>query len=149
MPVKPIPEGYHVVTPYLVVPGVARLINFLKQAFDATEGERMESPDGAIAHAEVRIGDSHIMLGEPSAKWPAMPAALYVYVKDVNAAYRRAIEAGATSVMEPANQFYGDRNAGVKDASGNFWWIATHVEDVAPDELKRRAEAQFRKASGA
>ena len=71
------------------------------------------------------------------------------YVKDVDAAYRRAIEAGATSVMEPANQFYGDRNAGVKDASGNFWWIATHVEDVAPDELKRRAEAQFRKASGA
>jgi PhnB protein len=149
MPVKPIPEGYHVVTPYLIVPGVARLIDFLKQAFDATEGERMEAPDGSIRHVEVRIGDSHIMLGESNAQWGPMPTSLYVYVPDTDATYRRAIEAGATSVMAPANQFYGDRNAGVKDASGNIWWIATHVEDVAPDEIKRRAEAQYKKSSGA
>lgn len=145
MPVKPIPEGYHTVTPYLTVPGVARLIEFLKQAFGAEEKERMARPDGAVMHAEVRIGDSMVMLGEPSGNFSPMPAMIYLYVDDTDAAYRRALEAGATSMMEPADQFYGDRNAGVKDPSGNLWWIATHKEDVPPEEMKRRAEAASRK----
>ena len=89
------------------------------------------------------------MMGEPSEKWGPMPATLHLYVNDIDATYRRAIDAGANSVMEPADQFYGDRSAGVKDSSGNIWWIATHKEDVAPDEIMRRAEAQFKKTSGA
>jgi PhnB protein len=141
MPVKPIPTGYHSVTPYLVVPGVARVIEFLKQAFKAEEVERMARPDGTVMHAEVRIGDSIIMMGEPNDKFPAMPAAVYLYVPDVDAAYKRALAAGAASTMEPANQFYGDRNAGVKDASGNVWWIATHVEDVPREEMAKLAVA--------
>ena len=146
MPVQPIPEGYHTVTPYLTVPGVARLIDFLKQAFGAEEKERMMRPDGSVGHAEVRIGDSMVMMGEPSDKFPPMPATIYLYVPDTDAAYRRAIQAGASSMMEPTNQFYGDRNAGVKDPSGNLWWIATHVEDVPPEEMRRRAEAAMAKS---
>ena len=141
MTVKPIPDGYHSVTPYLIIPGLAKLIEFMKQAFGAVEIERMEGPGGRIMHAEVRIGDSMIMMGEPMGEWAPMPTMLYLYMNDCDAAYRRAIQAGATSAQEPANQFYGDRNAGVKDSSGNLWWIATHVEDVPPDELRRRAEA--------
>ena len=142
MPVKPIPEGYHSVTPYLVVQGAAALIDFLKQAFDATEVERMSGPDGTIQHAEVRIGNSIIMMGEATAPREPMPTMLYLYVNDTDATYQRALKAGATSVQEPANQFYGDRNAGVKDRSGNFWYIGTHVEDVSPEEIRRRAAAQ-------
>lgn len=141
MAVKPIPEGYHTVTPYLVVPGVAKLIDFLEQAFGAQEKERHARPDGAIMHAEVKIGDSIVMMGEPMGEFKAIPAALYLYVEDVDAVYKRALEAGATSVMEPADQFYGDRNGGVKDPAGNLWWIATHIEDVSPEELARRAAA--------
>jgi PhnB protein len=141
MPVKPIPEGYHSVTPYLVVPRAGRLIEFLKEAFKAEEVERMSQPDGTVMHAEVRIGDSIIMMGESSDKFPAMPAAIYLYVPDVDAVYKRALAAGAASTMEPANQFYGDRNAGVKDPSGNLWWIATHVEDVPREEMAKRAAA--------
>lgn len=141
MPVKPIPEGYHSVTPYLVVPGAGRLIEFLKEAFKAEEVERMSQPDGTVLHAEVRIGDSIIMMGEASDKFPAMPAAIYLYIPDVDAVYKRALAAGAASTMEPANQFYGDRNAGVKDPSGNLWWIATHVEDVPREEMAKRAAA--------
>lgn len=141
MPVKPIPEGYHSVTPYLVAPGAGRLIEFLKEAFKAEEVERMSQPDGTVMHAEVRIGDSIIMMGESSDKFPAMPAAIYLYVPDVDAVYKRALAAGAASTMEPANQFYGDRNAGVKDPSGNLWWIATHVEDVPREEMAKRAAA--------
>jgi PhnB protein len=142
MPVKPIPEGYHSVTPYLVVEGAAALIDFLKQAFDATEVERMSRPDGTIHHAEVRIGDSIIMMAEANAAWKPMPSMLYVYVEDTDATYQRALKAGATSVQEPVKQFYGDRNAGVKDRSGNFWYIGTHVEDVSPDEIRTRAAAR-------
>lgn len=139
--VKPIPDGFHTVTPYLVVPGVAKLIDFLKQAFDATEVFRHALPDGTVSHAELRIGDSRIMMGDSRGEHKPMPAMLYLYLHDVDTAYRRAIQAGATSVQEPANQFYGDRNCGVQDACGNQWWIATHVEDVPPEELKKRADA--------
>jgi uncharacterized glyoxalase superfamily protein PhnB len=148
MAVKPIPEGYHSVTPYLAVEGAEKLLNFVKQAFDAVEvHECMRRPDGTIQHAEVRIGDSVVMLGEASGRWTPRPSTLYLYVHDTDATYRRALEAGATSLMEPANQFYGDRNAGVQDPSGNYWWIATHVEDVSAEEMKRRAEAQGKPAS--
>ena len=139
MPVKPVPEGYHSVTPYIIVPGVAGVIDFLKQVFGATESERMARPDGTIMHAEVRIGDSPIMLGEPMGPFGPMPASIYLYVADTDGAYQRALKAGATSLMEPADQFYGDRNAGVRDPAGNVWWIGTHIEDVAPEEIARRS----------
>ena len=144
MSVKPIPEGYHSITPYLVVPGVAKLIDFLKQAFDAKEIHRMTTPDGMVMHAEVGIGDSRVMMGEAHGQWTAMPAMLYLYVEDCDAVYKRALEAGATSVREPADQFYGDRQGGVKDPSGNQWFIGTHIEDVAPDEMERRAKASMK-----
>jgi PhnB protein len=136
--VNPIPASYHSVTPYLMVDGVAALIDFLKEAFDAVETERLPGPDGTVGHAEVRIGDSVVMMGGGSHFGP-MPAAIYLYVKDVDDTFNRALEAGATSLMEPADQFYGDRSGGVKDAFGNMWFLATRKEDVSPEELIRRA----------
>ena len=142
MAVKAIPDGYHSVTPYLVVPGVAQLLEFLKQAFAAQEiHPPMRRPDGTIMHAEVKVGDSVVMMGEPIGQFTPMPGSLYVYVSDTDAVYERALQAGATSLTEPADQFYGDRNAGVQDPVGNRWWIATHREDVSPEELAKRAAA--------
>ena len=142
MTVKAIPDGYHTVTPYLMVQGAGQLIDFLKLAFDAQETERITAPDGAIAHAEVRIGDSIVMMSDAGGERAPMPSGLYLYVNDTDAVYKSALRAGATSIMEPMDQFYGDRSAGVKDPSGNQWWIATHKEDVSPEELKRRAAMQ-------
>ncbi len=141
MAAKPIPERYHSLTPYLMAREADRLIGFLKDAFGAQEFHRTTSPDGEIRHAELRIGDSMLMLSGANARWPEMPCAVYLYVEDTDATYRRALEAGGTSLMEPADQFYGDRSAGVKDPCGNVWWIATHVEDVSAEEIARRAEA--------
>jgi uncharacterized glyoxalase superfamily protein PhnB len=141
MAVKPIPDGYHSATPYLMVQGVAALIDFLKQAFGADEIFRMPRPDGAIMHAEVKIGDSMIMMGEAMGEHQPMPGSIYLYVNDADAVYQRALQAGATTMMEPGDQFWGDRQAGIKDPVGNFWWIATHKEDVSPEELAKRAEA--------
>jgi PhnB protein len=137
MAVEAIPEGYHTITPYLIAEGVPRLLDFLERAFDAREVHRLAGPDGSIAHVEYRIGDSMLMLSEARGEWKPMPTCIYLFVNDIDAVYKRALEAGATSLMEPADQFYGDRNAGVKDASGNSWWIATHIEDLAPEELAR------------
>jgi len=145
MTVKPIPDGYHSVIPYLVVQGAAALIDFLRQAFDATEKERHTWPDGSIMHAEVKIGDSTIMLGEARGEWKPMPASIYLYVHDADATFKKAIKAGATSVMEPADQFYGDRHGGVKDQCGNLWWVSTHIEDVPPEELQKRMEEYIKK----
>jgi uncharacterized glyoxalase superfamily protein PhnB len=145
MPVKPIPEGYHAVTPYLTVTGAAKLIEFMKQAFDAQEVLRMDGPNGTVRHAEIRLRDSMLMVAEARDEWKPMPSSLYLYVPDTDATYQRALRAGGLSLMEPANQFYGDRNAGVTDPCGNFWWIGTHIEDVSPEEIKRR-EAKSRKA---
>jgi PhnB protein len=149
MAVRPIPDGYHSVTPYLVVNGVAKLIDFLQQAFGAQEMERMETPDGTVMHGEVKIGDSMIMMGEASARHKPMPASLYLYVTDTDALYQQAMQSGAISLMPPANQFYGDRNAGVQDPCGNQWWIGTHVEDVAPEEMKRRSETYLKQSRSA
>ncbi len=147
MPVKPIPDGYHTVTPVLTVHGAAKLIEFLKQAFDAKEIYRLAGPDGNVMHAEVKIGDSMVMLGEATDDWKPMPAKIALYVEDTDAWYKRALRAGATSVREPSDQFYGDRSAGVKDFARNHWWIHTHIEDVPPEEINKRAEVWMKQKS--
>lgn len=141
MAVKPIPDGYHTVTPYLVVEGAAQLIDFMKAAFGAQELFRMPGKDGMVGHAEVRIGDSMLMLADAQPNYPARPTMICLYVEDADATYQRALEAGATVVREIADQFYGDRSGGVQDASGMQWWISTHIEDVTPEELARREAA--------
>jgi uncharacterized glyoxalase superfamily protein PhnB len=140
MAVKARPDGYHSITPYLVVDGAARLIDFLVQAFGAEEVERFAAPGNRVGHAELRIGDSVVMLGDARPEHPAMQAMLYLYVDDVDATYQIALSSGAQSVQPPQDQFYGDRSGGVKDPCGNVWYIATHIEDVSPVELKRRAQ---------
>jgi uncharacterized glyoxalase superfamily protein PhnB len=140
--VKPIPDGYRTVTPYLVVRNVPRLIEFVQQAFGATELMRSLRPDGSVMHAEVSIGDSRVMMGEASGSWPPMPGCVHLYVVDTDALYHLALQAGATSLREPTNQFYGDRMAGVQDPVGNQWWIATRVENVSPIEVALRAKLQ-------
>jgi len=125
MAVKPIPDGYNTVTPYLMVRDAAKFIQFMSRVFGARTVEQIMRPDGRIGHTEILIG-----------------------VEDVDAAFERAVQAGGIVVSRPANQFYGDRSGGVKEPSGNTIWIATHVEDVAPDELQRRA-AKAMSAPGA
>jgi uncharacterized glyoxalase superfamily protein PhnB len=142
MAVQPVPEGFHTVTPYLVVDGAAPLIDFLKQGFGAEETHRSKRPDGTIMHAQVRIGDSMVMLADATKEHPAAPCSLYLYVKDVDALYARAMKAGATSIMKPENMFYGDRNGGVMGPGGVQWWIGTHVEDLSEAEIEKRAAAQ-------
>ena len=140
MPVKAIPEGYHTVTPLMSVKGAARLIDFMKKAFGATEIYRFPAPDGSVMHAEMKIGDSIVMLGEAMTGASHMTVSLYLYMQDVEAVYRAAVEAGGESLEGPTNQFWGDRVASIKDFAGNKWTIATHVEDVSADELARRAQ---------
>ena len=147
--VNHIPEGYHSVTPYLIVNDGARAIEFYKEAFGAVEVFRMDGPDGKVGHAEIKIGDSHVMLAdehpEMNARSPqsygGSPVSLMVYVEDVDAVVNRAVEAGAKLVRPVANQFYGDRTGGVTDPFGHSWYVATHVEDVPPEELQARAAA--------
>ena len=140
--VKPIPDGYHTVTSVLMVNDAAKLIDFLKQAFGARERERYADPDGKILHAEVTLGDSIVQLSDATGEWKPVQVPLLLYVTDTDATYRRALKAGATSLREPMDAFYGDRTAGVKDSFGNSWWIATHQEDVSREDLEKRAEAQ-------
>jgi PhnB protein len=134
------PEGYHSVTPYLIVPGASDFIEFTKQAFGAEEKERF-GPPGQVMHAEVRLGDSIIMLSDGSSKFEPTRSSIHLYVDDVDSMYERALRAGGESVREPADQFYGDRSAGIKDRFGNQWWLATHIEDVSPEEMERRQAA--------
>jgi PhnB protein len=148
MAVKPIPDGYHTVTPHLIVEGASSLIEFLKEAFDAQETERVVQPDGTIMHAEVRIGDSVVMLSDAMGERKPMPTSIYLYVNDADATYQRALQAGATSMMEPANLFYGDRHGSVKDPAGNYWSIATHIEDVPREELAQRVEDFMEQQAG-
>ncbi len=140
MSVKPIPDGFHSITPEIRAQGADRLMEFFKQAFDAQERHRMLDAAGKIGNAEMKIGDSIIMLAEATEKYLPTPASYYLYVLDTDATYQRALAAGGASLMEPADQFYGDRNAGIQDPAGNQWWIATHIEDVSPEEMERRAE---------
>ena len=143
MTAKAIPDGYHTVTPYIVVSGAAGLIDFTKQAFDAHERSRKTNPDGTVMHAEVQIGDSVLMIADASDAFAAMPAMIHLYVADVDAAYKSALGAGAESMRKPADQPYGDRSAGVKDTWGNQWWVATHIEDMSEDEMARRVAAAY------
>ena len=133
----PIPKGFGTVTPFLCVTDGAKMIDFLKQAFGGQVIVRMDKPDGSLAHAEVKIGDSMVMIGEvPTGQ--ETHAMIHLYMADTDATYKTALAAGAGSIREPADQFYGDRSAGVRDFCGNQWWIATHIEDVLPEEMKRR-----------
>ena len=141
MAVKPIPDGYHTITPYMLVENVAEYLDFLAKAFGAEETERMTLPDGSVMHAEAKIGDSRVMMGGARDEWPAMPMFLYLYVPDSDASYQRALQAGCTSLQEPKDEFYGDRTSGVKDPFGNLWWFGTHQEDVPSEEIARRAAA--------
>ena len=150
------PSGYHSVTPYLAVESASAAIDFCRTVFAATERMRMTTPDGKIAHAEIVIGDSTVMLAD---EFPDMdhksprafggsPVSIHVYVSDVDATAERAVAAGATMIRPVENQFYGDRMGTFADPSGHLWHVATHVEDVAPDELERRAAVAMRDAAG-
>ena len=149
MGIKPIPDGYRTVTPFLVVDDGAGAIDYYKQAFGAKERMRMETPDGKIGHAELEIGDSLIMLSDPFPQASTRPpneiggasGGVFLYVEDVDAVVQRAVDKGATVTMEVADQFWGDRFGTVTDPFGHVWSIATHVEDVPPAEMAERAKA--------
>jgi PhnB protein len=155
MPVKPIPDGYHAVTPYLFIKGAARAIDFYKRVFGATERMRLATPDGAIMHAELAIGDSVVMLAEETPAMRALspqtiggtPVMLHTYVADVDAVFKEALAAGAVELQPPQDKFYGDRSASITDPFGHQWGIATHIEDVAPEEIGKRAAAMFDKGN--
>jgi len=145
---KPIPEGYHSVTPYLSFDDASEAIEFYKKAFGAKERMRMEAPDGKIGHAEIEIGDSLVKLADtfpqsttrPPSELGGTTAGVFLYVEDVDAVAQRAVDAGATITMEVADQFWGDRFGSLKDPFGHSWSIATHVEDLSPDEIAERAK---------
>jgi PhnB protein len=149
MAVKPIPDGYHTVTPYLAVDDAAEAIDYYTKAFGAKERGRMEAPGGKIGHAELEIGDSLVMLSDPfpqaSTRTPkelgGTSARVFLYVEDVDAVVKQAVDAGATITMEVEDQFWGDRFGTVLDPFGHLWSIATHVEDVPPEEMAERAKA--------
>ena len=140
MKVNPIPEGFHTVTPYFVVSDISEFISYLENAFNAIPKRQTKMPDGTIMNAEIQIGNSMIMVGQANEKWPTQAFGIYLYVEDTDATYKSALEAGGRSLMEPADMFYGDRNAGVLDPFGNNWWIATHVEDVTDEEIEIRMQ---------
>ena len=135
------PPNFHTVTPYIVVPGIARLLDFLEQAFGAKRREVMKREDGSIAHASVTLGDSILEMGESVDK-KSMPMTFHVYIPNVDDTYKRALAAGAKSLSQPTDQFYGERSAGLIDDWGNHWYIATYTEDLTPEELSARAATQ-------
>ncbi len=147
--VKPIPDGYHSATPYLFVRGAAKAIEFYKQALGARELMRMAMPDGRVGHAEIKVGDSVIMLADEFPEMNALspqalggsPVMMHLYVEDVDKVFGQAIEAGAKVERPLKDEFYGDRSGGVVDPFGHRWYIATHIEDIEPEELKKRIAA--------
>ena len=147
--VKPIPEGYGSVTPYLIVQGAANAIDYYKKVFGATERMRMPGPDGKIAHAEIQIAGSYIMLADENPEMGARSPktvggssiSLLVYVENVDRTVEKAVAAGAKVKSKVENKFYGDRMGGIEDPFGHQWYVATHVEDVSPEEMQRRMEA--------
>ncbi len=155
--VKPIPEGYHSVTPYLIVKQAAEAIGFYERAFRAQELMRLEMPGGVIGHAEIRIGDSIVMMAEENPAMGALapetvggsPVNLLFYVEDVDAVFAQALSAGAIEVRPVLDQFYGDRAGTLKDPYGHTWSIASHIEDVSLEEVKRRMDALMSSGGGA
>lgn len=149
MTAKPVPEGYHSITPYLGIHKAAEAIEFYKKAFGATEVMRLAMPDGGIGHAELRIGDSAIMLGTPCDQGPlsnpddSPSVGLHLYVNDVDQSFKQALDAGATAVSEVKDQFYGDRTGTLKDPYGHLWFLATHKEDLTQEEIEQRAQEMF------
>jgi len=151
--VKKIPEGYHTATPYLIIKDAGKAVDFYKEAFGATELTRLATPDGTLMHAEIKIGDSPIMLCDECPDWNALSpltiggtsVSIVLYVEDADSVVSRAVGAGAAVVMPVADQFWGDRMGTVVDPFGHKWSIATHVEDVAPEEIGKRAQALFGK----
>ena len=149
MATKPIPEGYHSVSPYLAVDDATRAIEYYERAFGARKVVHMDAPGGKIGHAELMIGDSRIMLSDPFPQASTHPprelggtsAGVFMYVEDVDAVVKQAVDAGATVTMEVADQFWGDRFGTITDPFGHVWSIATHVEDVPPEEMAERAKA--------
>lgn len=141
MPVKPIPDGYHTITPYLIVEDADRLVEFIEQVFDGKLIFKMETDKGRISHGEMKIGDSMLMLSEAAGEWKATQTMLYLYVNDVDAIHKKALAIGATQIKEPEDQFYGDRSSMVQDSFGNCWGIATHIEDVSEAEMEQRMSA--------
>lgn len=156
MPTKPIPEGYHTLSAYLAVDDAAKAIEWYTRAFGAQEVVRMHGPDGKIRHAELQIGDSKLMLSDPFPQASTTPpkelggstAGLFMYSEDVDAVVKKAVEAGATVAMEVADQFWGDRFGTIVDPFGHTWSIATHVEDVDPEEMEERAKAAMAAMAG-
>ena len=152
-----IPKGYHTVTPSLVVDGAAKALDFYKKALEAEEVMRFPGPDGSIMHAEIRIGDSRIMLGdempEQGGRGPksygGTPVSFFVYRENVDAAWKRAVEAGGKPIMPLADQFWGDRAGCFEDPFGHHWWLAQHVQDMTPEELRKAAESFFSHAQTA
>jgi PhnB protein len=148
MPAKPVPEGYHTLTPYLAVDDATAAIEFYQRAFGAKERVRMHGPDGMIAHAELEIGDSKVMLADPFPQSSTRPpkelggtsVGIFVYVENVDEVFQKAVDAGATATMEPDDQFWGDRFGSVTDPFGHSWQISTHVEDVPPEEMEKRSK---------
>jgi len=146
--VSPIPKGYHAITPYLVIKGAAQAIEYYKKVFGATEVVRMPGPDGKVGHAELQIGESRFMLADENpgmgtghtsaASIGASPVSLYLYCPEVDKVIERAVAAGAKVLRPAENQFYGDRSGFIQDPFGHLWGIATHVEDVSPEEMKER-----------
>ena len=155
MAVAPIPPGYASVTPYLIVRGAAKAIDFYQRAFGAIELFRLDGPDGTLAHAEIKIGNSPVMLADGTSGYPdpltlgGSSVSFMIYVPDVDAAFARAIAAGATAKRPVADQFYGDRTGTLADPFGHVWSLATHVEDVAPGEMDRRLKEMMKPAAGA
>jgi PhnB protein len=153
---KPIPEGYHSVTPYLAIDGASEAIEFYKKAFGAKERGRMDAPGGKIGHAELQIGDSVVMLSDAlpqfSTRAPselgATTVSVFMYVEDVDAVVKQAVDAGATVTIEVSDQFWGDRFGTITDPFGHLWGIATHVEDVPPEEMAERAKAAMAAMAG-
>lgn len=141
MTIEPVPQGQPAVSPYLTVRDARRLLDFLESTFGGRVTELL-APGGNIAHAQVRIGDSVVMVGGATAESVPSPAVLYVYVPDVDATYRSALQNGGTSVREPADQFYGDRSGAVKDPCGNTWWMASRVEELSLGEIERRMQSR-------
>lgn len=146
MAVKPVPDGYNTVSPFMIVDGARTVLEFLKNTFDAeirslTEGPAGEGGSRPIMNAEVRVGSSMVMLADARENVPPQPTMLYVYVEDVDGVHKKALSAGGEEIMPPTDMFYGDRHGGVMDPAGNTWWIASHIEDLSNEELQRRADA--------